>query len=130
MDIEGGARLGGEITMAVDFGVGILREERTYKMMEGDSLCRSARVLGIHSRITATDVAHANGAGVMTRAMCARMMDGAALVNRAVKINEVMIANAEKPTLAVPSVDIGDGHGTALGRGGAVDYYFCNFAHS
>lgn len=67
--------------MAVDFGVGILREERIYKIMECDPLCRSARVLGIHLRITATDVANTNGAGVMSRAMCASMMDGAALVN-------------------------------------------------
>ena len=68
--VEGRARFGGEVAVAVDGGFGELLFEVLQQLCEGELLCRSARVLGMlvvggH----ATDVAYSDTVYIMTLAV-------------------------------------------------------------
>ena len=62
----------------------------------------------------ATDVANANGVGIMPQAMSTDLLNGTSLVDAAVKINHEVIADAPEATLLVPGIYISDREGFAF----------------
>ena len=120
--------------MAVDFGVGVFGAQAAQQHEQCLALLRGARVLGrLAVSGYAADVADANGAGVVPRAVRAYFALGATGVHRAVTIDHMVVADGTETTLLVPAGDVVHGEVLALGRGCAVDDDFsylslCHFA--
>ena len=65
----------------------------------------------------------------MTQAVCSYAPDVAPLVDGAVKIDEVMIADGVESAGAVPTVYVGYGYVTSARCGGAMDDDFRDVSH-
>lgn len=116
--IKAGTCLVREITMAEDCGAGELGLEL---VQEGEEcvllrlrpcVLRGLAVLG-----EPADVADADGMGVAVLAVCADFGEWSALVDAAVTVDDVVIADALEATGTVPAVDVGDGEIFAFGSG-------------
>lgn len=108
--------------MSVNFCVGVFFAQAAQQHEQCLALLRGARVLGcLAVSGYAADVADANGAGVMPRAVRTDFAFWATGVHRAVTIDHMVIADGTEATLLVPSGDVVHGEVLALGRGSAVD---------
>lgn len=62
--------------------------------------------------------------------MSSNHLERTPVVNRAVEIYNVVITNTLKAALAVPSIDVVDGHVSAFGCGRTVNNDFVDSSHS
>lgn len=93
------------------------------------SLLGRTGVMGSSRCVEATDVADTDGVGVVTLAVGTWLGERASLVDAAVQIDDVVVADASEATGTVPLVDVGDGEGLAFLRRTAVDDDFVNCPH-
>ena len=115
--------------MAVDCGIGVIVFELFDKCFQGFSLLGCPRVVGLSRCVEATDVADADGVGVVPFAVGTWLVNGSSGMDRAVSVDDVVVADAAEPALAVPSVDVGKGEGQAFLGGAAMDDDFVNCSH-
>ena len=128
--IERWAGFGGIVFMAMDGGIGKLRPELSKEREQRRLLRCGACVLGcLAVGGETTDIADADGVGIVTFAVCANLFERSARVDAAVKVNHIVVADAVETTLAVPAVDVGDGERLVLGGGGTMDDDVVYFAH-
>lgn len=108
--------------MSVNFCVGVFFAQAAQQHEQCLALLRGARVLGRLSVSShAADVADANRASVMSRAVRADFSLGATGVHRAVTIDHMVVADGTEATLLVPAGYVFHGEVLALWRGCAVD---------
>ena len=77
----------------------------------------------------AANVAHTDGVGVVTLAMRPHLGQWPPLMDAAVTVDDVMVADGLEATLLVPPCDVVDGVVLAIWRGRAVHYDFVNRPH-
>ena len=91
-------------------------------------MCGCPRVgRGAAVGLKAPGIADADGASVMPLAMCPGLALGTPALYRAVKADEIVIADAAPSLPAVEAVDLRGRHVAAPGRGRAVDNDFRGF---
>ena len=101
--------------MTMDSGIGKLRPELAKERKQCRLLLLGACVLGcLAVGGETTDIADADGVGIVTFAVCANLFKRSARVDAAVKVNHIVIADAIETSLAVPAVNVGDGEGFVL----------------
>ena len=116
--------------MSVDGGIGKLRPELAKERKQRRLLSCGACVLGcLAVGGETTDIADADGVGIMTFAVCANLFERSARVDAAVKVNHIVVADAVETTLAVPAVDVGDGEGLVFCGRRTVDNDVVYLAH-
>lgn len=115
--------------MAVDSGAWVLPSKGLNECPEGIFLCRGAGVLRAAVGGEASDVADADGVGVVAGAVGSDHLGRAALLDGPVKPDDVMVANHLEAPVFVPAVDVGSGEVLALGGGGTVDDEFSDLSH-
>ena len=129
LDVETGAGSVGELVVTVDGGDGVLFHQVLHQLEEGEALGFGAGVDGVAVGIEAADIGDADAAGVVSGAVGARLLDGAAGVDAAVGVDDIMIADVVPAEAAmVSSYAL---HGTfGIGAcGGAMDDDFGDFSH-
>ena len=127
---EGGAGLGGELVVAVDGGLREVFPELMQEGSEGVALLGGAGVLGgapVFGK--ASDVADAYAVGIVTLAMGSCLVEGAADVDAAIAIDDVVIAYLAETSGAMPAVDVGNGVVTSFGGGTAMDDDLGDLSH-
>ena len=128
-DIEAWAGFVGVLVVAVVFGDGILFHQVTDKLEQDNPLGFGAGVGRTAVVVEAADIGDADAAGVVSGAVGARLLDGAAGVDAAVGVDDIMIADVVPAEAAmVSSYAL---HGTfGIGAcGGAMDDDFGDFSH-
>ena len=129
LNVEAGAGAIGILIMAVDEGDGILFHQVADELEEGEALGFGAGVGRTAVVVEAADIGDADAAGVVSGAVGARLLDGAAGVDAAVGVDDIMIADVVPAEAAmVSSYAL---HGTfGIGAcGGAMDDDFGDFSH-
>ena len=98
---------------------------------ERQLLCRRARVLRVFAVGSATaDVADADRIGVMPTAMRTHLLDGSAIVNRAVKINHKVVTDVSPAvTVDVPVANLLHREILPLGCSSAINDTFSNLSN-
>ena len=109
---------------------GIFSLQLVDELTQSLALCRCARVLRFAYCVDSANIAHADRCGVMPGGVCAYAADVASLVNAAVEIDDVVVADASKTALAMPLVNVGDGVVTPLGRRCAVHNDLLDVSHN
>lgn len=69
----------------------------------------------------ATNVANADGIGVMSQTVSTDLLNGSSFVNAAVEVNHEVITDAPEATLLVPGIDVGDREGLAFRSRGTMN---------
>ena len=101
--------------MSVNCSLRIARFQLLDELFKRSPLRFGASVLRRFSVFGATpDVADADRASVLPCAMRSDLLNGSALVDRAVEIDNEVVADAAEVTLTMPAVDVGDSEGLAL----------------
>ena len=95
----------------------------------GCALFGGARVLRFTGRVQTADIADADGCSVVALYVCPDLGNIPADMNRAVRIDDVVISDFFVAGLAVPSVDVLDRDPLALLRGAAMQHDVCNSSH-
>ncbi len=129
LDVETWAGSVGELVVAVDRGDRVFFHKIADELEEGEALGFGAGVGGATVGIEAADIGDADAAGVVSGAVGARLLDGAAGVDAAVGVDDIMIADVVPAEAAmVSSYAL---HGTfGIGAcGGAMDDDFGDFSH-
>lgn len=127
---EGGAGLRGELVVAVDGGLRVVFPELMQEGSEGVALLGGAGVLGGAPVLgKASDVADAYAVGIVTLAMGSCFVEGAADVDAAIAIDDVVIAYLAETSGAMPAVDVGNGVVTSFGGGTAMDDDLGDLSH-
>jgi hypothetical protein len=118
-DIEAWAGFVGVLVVAVVFGDGILFHQVTDKLEQDNPLGFGAGVGRTAVVVEAADIGDADAAGVVSGAVGARLLDGAAGVDAAVGVDDIMIADVVPAEAAmVSSYAL---HGTfGIGAGGGA----------
>ena len=126
---EAGACLSGEVAVPVDLCLWELSSQGLDELLQRLSLLGCAGVLGLHAGVESSHVADAYGVGVVPGAVCPGAPEGPASADGAVEEYEVVVANAEEASLAVPAVHVVHGAGAPLGGRSAVYDDFSYLAH-
>lgn len=93
-------------------------------------LCQSASVLWtLAVGSAAAYVANAYRVGVVFKTVRPNLLNGSALVNRAVKVYHKVIADAFPAPLPVPVVDVRHSEGLSFGSGGTMNDNFVDVSH-
>ena len=129
LDVETGTGSVGELVVTVDGGDGVLFHQVADELEEGEALGFGAGVGGVAVGIEAADIDDADALGVVARAMGTNVFDGAARVDAAVGIDDIMIADVVPTKGTVVAANAF--HGTVgIGTGsGAMDDDFGDWAH-
>lgn len=127
--VEAGACLGGEVAVSVDLCLWKLTSQGLDELLQRLSLLGCAGVLGVQAAVESSHVADAYGVGVVPGAVCPGAPEGPASADGAVEEYEVVVANAEEASLAVPAVHVVHGAGAPLGGRSAVYDDFSYLAH-
>ena len=115
--------------MSVDGGFGEAFLQGLYQAPKAVFLGRCTGVFGAVLCIHSTDVADADGVGVVALAVRPRLFGGPALLDGTVKEDDIMVATAVPIVFFVPAVNVLDCEMLALLGGAAMDDYFGNFTH-
>ena len=129
LDIETGAGTVGKLVVAVDGGDRVLFHQVMHQLEEGETLGFGAGVGGVAVGIEAADIGDADALGVVTGAMGTNVFDGAARVDAAVGVDDIVIADvvpAEALMLAADALHGAVGIGAG---GGAMDDDFGDCSH-
>lgn len=121
LDVETGAGTVGELAMAVDRGYRVFFHKIADELEEGEALGFGAGVGGMSVGIEAADISDANALGVVAGAMGTDLFDGAARVDAAVRVDDIMIADVVPSEALVVAADALHGTVGIGARGGAVD---------
>lgn len=129
LDIEAGAGFGGVFVVAVDGGDVVLFHQVLHQLEQGEVLERGTGVGRASVGIKAADIDDADALGVVARTMGTDLLNGAARVDAAVRIDDIMIADVvPAETLMVATDALHSAVGIGSG-GGAVDDYFGDCSH-
>ena len=129
LDVETGAGAVGELVVTVDGGDGVIFHQVLHQLEEGEALGFGAGVDGVAVGIEAADIDDADALGVVARTMGTDLLNGAARVDAAVRIDDIMIADVvPAETLMVATDALHSAVGIGSG-GGAVDDDFCDCSH-
>ena len=129
LDVEAGAGTVGVFVVAVDGGDGVLFHQVADKLKEGETLGFGTGVGGVAVGIEAADIGDADALGVVAGAMGSDLLDGAARMDAAVWVDDVMIADvvpAEALMVAADAFHSAVGIETG---GSAVDDDFGDCSH-
>lgn len=129
LDIEAGAGFGGVFVVAVDGGDVVLFHQVLHQLEQGEVLERGTGVGRASVGIKAADIGDANAVGIMAFGVCAGLLDGSALVDAAVGVDDVMIANVTPAEGTVVAADAFHGADCIGARGGAMDDDFGDCSH-
>ena len=129
LDVETGAGTVGELVVAVDGGDGVLFLEVFYQLEEGEALGFGAGVSGMSIGIESADIDDADALGVVAWAMGTDLLNGAARVDAAVRIDDIMIADVTPAEGTVVAADALHGADSVGACGGAMDDYFGDCSH-
>lgn len=106
----------------MDRGGGVDVAKNGDEEAKGEALGRCASVLGrLAVGGEAADVADAEGVGVVTRAMCACLDDGASWLHCAINADDEVVADACPALGTVPAIDVGGSEILAFGCGRAMN---------
>ncbi len=129
LDIKAGAGFGGVLVVAVDGGDVVLLHQVLHQLEQSKTLERGAGVGRATVSIEAADIGDADAVGVVAFGMCAGLLDGSALVDAAVGVDDVMIANVTPAEGTVVAADAFHGADCIGARGGAVENDFGDGSH-
>ena len=129
LDIKAGAGFGGVLVVAVDGGDVVLLHQVLHQLEQSKTLERGAGVGKATVSIEAADIGDADAVGVVAFGMCAGLLDGSALVDAAVGVDDVMIANVTPAEGTVVAADAFHGADCIGARGGAMDDDFGDCSH-
>ena len=128
-DIEAWAGFVGVLVVAVVFGDGILFHQVTDKLEQDNPLGFGAGVGRTAVVVEAADIGDADAAGVVSGAVGARLLDGAAGVDAAVGVDDIMIADVVPAEALMVAADAFDGAVGIGSGGGAMDDDFGDGSH-
>lgn len=115
--------------MSVDGGFGEAFFQGLYQTPKAVLLGLCTGVFGTVLCIHSTDVADADGVGVVALAVRPRLFGGPALLDGTIKEDDIMVATAVPVVFSVPAINVLDCEMLAfLGRA-AMDDYFGNFTY-
>ena len=129
LGIKAGARFGGELSMAVDRGTREALPQFTDQRQQRCLLGGGAGVLGLALAVKPADIADADGMGIVALAVGTGFLEGAALVDRPVEVNNVVVADVRELALQMPLADLLDGNLLPFPRCGAVDNDLIDASH-
>ena len=129
LDVETGAGAVGELVVSVDGGDRVLFPQVSDELEEGEALGFGAGVGGMSSGSEAADIGDADTVGVGAGAMGTDLLDGAAGMDAAIRVDDIVIADvvpAEALMVAADALHGTDSVGTC---GGAMDDDFGDCSH-
>ena len=107
--------------MAVNRGVRELLLQLCHQIAKGATLRNRSRVLWFHVPITTPSVSDTDAVGVVAFDVRSDLLNGSAILDRAVQAYKEVIPNVLEPPRNVPLPDFANGHITAFGCSGAMD---------
>ena len=129
LDVKTGADAVGELVVSVDGGDGVLFHQVSDELEEGEALGFGAGVGGMPVGVEAADIGDAYAVCVVAGAMGSDLLDGAARMDAAVGIDDIMIADVVPAEALMVATDTLDG-AVGIGAGsGAMDDDFGDWAH-
>lgn len=128
--VEAGAGFGREVAVTEDACVGIFFEQGGKECEERLLLSVGAGIGAFAQAVEAAHIGDAYGAGVLSTAMRADLLDRSARLDCSVETDQEMVTYGAPALRAVPAVNLGSGD-VATKRGcGAVDDDFVDFTHN
>ena len=110
-----------EVAVSADHGVGELFAELLQQKEQRRLLFLGAGIFGLAVGVQSSDVADADAVGVAALHMGPDLGDVAALADRTVKQDHVVVADLSESPLTVPAVDVGGCEILSRTGGGTVD---------
>ena len=107
--------------MPVNRGVRELLLKFADQIAKAATLRNRARILWLHVGITAASVGYPDTVGVVAFDVRSDLLNGSAILDRAVQAYKEVIPNILEPPRNVPLPDFANGHITAFGCSGAMD---------
>lgn len=129
LDIEAGAGTVGELAMAVDGGDRVLFPQVLHQLEEGETLGFGAGVGRATVGIKAAGIGYADAVGVVAGAMGSYLLDGAARMDAAIRVDDIVIADVVPAKALMVATDTLDGAVGIGAGGGAVDDDFGDCSH-
>ena len=115
--------------MAVDRGTREALPQFTDQRQQRCLLGSGAGVLGLAVAVKASDIADAYGMGIVALAVGTGFLEGSALVDRPVEVNNVVVADVRELALQMPLADMLHGDVLPFPRCGAMDNDLIDASH-
>lgn len=122
-------QVGREVAVSADHGVGELFAELLQQKEQRRLLFLGAGIFGLAVGVQSSDVADADAVGVAALHMGPDLGDVAALADRTVKQDHVVVADLSESPLTVPAVDVFDAERHPLFGCAAMQHDVLDFTH-
>ena len=129
LEVETGAGAVGKLVVSVDGGDGVFFHQVTDELEKGKTLGFGTGVVGMAVGIKAADIGDTDTVGVVAGAMGSDLLDGAARMDAAVGVNDIMIADVVPAEALMVAADALYGAVGIRTGGSAVDDDFGDCSH-